>query len=301
MDQYLLAILIAFLPPILYTFSNLLESHMSNSNFKSSVAIAFYGNVINFCFVPFLLIFGMPQAIPDGMLWLVLLSAFCSLAYLIPYYAALKVLQVSVAVSLFAMSSLIVPVLSWFVLGERLHPLNYLGFAIVIASSFLISKGRGAIKLNRGFWYMAVACSVVAVDLMIVTKLLIEMDWISVLFYNMIFTSMMVSTWLLVAKLRRNIVRSWPTFKENAAQVFLFDGLDTAAAVAAVFSLSVLPVVVKDGISNTQPLFVLAIGVLLKVLGGSKVAFKESTTRREILRKASLLTFMLAGVLLLTL
>jgi len=301
MDQYLTAILIAFLPPVLYSFSNLLESHMSHTNFKNGVAIAFYANVINVCFVPFLLLFGMPQPIVNGTGWLFLAMAVCELAYLVPYYAALKKLQVSVVASLFAMSSLIVPVLSWFILGEKLHPLNYLGFFIVLATSFMISKSRGAMHMNKGFWYMVIACSILAVNLIIITKLLIEMDWISVLVYNYIFTSALVCTWLLVKKTRRPIVHAWPTFRADIKQFFILDGLEVAAGTAGVFSLSILPVVVKDGISNTQPLFVLMIGIMLKTLGSSTMSFKENINRREILRKATLLTLMLAGVVLLTL
>jgi len=301
MDQYLIALFIAFLPPILYSFSNLLESHMSHTNFKNGVAIAFYANVINICFVPFLLILGMPQPITGGTGWLFLAMAVCELAYLVPYYAALKKLQVSVVASLFAMSSLIVPVLSWFILGEKLHPLNYLGFFIVLAASFLMSRSRGAVHINKGFWYMVLACSILAVNLIVITKLLIEMNWNSVLFYNYVFTSLLVCSWLLVKKTRRPIVRAWPVFRANLKQFFLLDGLEVAAGTAGVFSLSILSVVVKDGIGNTQPLFVLMIGVMLKTFGSGSLSFKESMNRREILRKATLLTLMLAGVVLLTL
>jgi len=301
MDQYLLAIVIAFLPPILYSVSNIMESHMSNTNFRNGVAIAFYANVINFCFAPFLLIFGMPSTIAPGTWHLFLAMAVCELAYLVPYYAALRKLQVSVVASLFAMSSLIVPVLSWFILGEKLHPLNYLGFFIVLASSFLISKSRGAVRLNRGFWYMAIACSILAVNLIVITQILIEMDWLSVLFYHYIFTSMLVCSWLLLKRSRRPIVRAWPQFRDNIGQFFLLDGLEMFASAAGVFSLSILPVVVKDGISNTQPLFVLMIGIMLKTMSSGTMSFKESIQRREILRKGVLLTLMLAGVVLLTL
>jgi drug/metabolite transporter (DMT)-like permease len=220
---------------------------------------------------------------------------------LFPYYAALKKLQVSVVASLFAMSSLIVPVLSWFILGEKLHPLNYIGFFIVLASSFLISKGKGAVKLNKGFWYMAIACAMLAANLMIATQLLNEMDWVSVIFYNYIFTSALVLPWLLIRKVRGPIVNAWSKFKVNVKQFFILGGLEYMATATAVFSLSILPVVVSDGISKTQPLFVLMIGVLLKTFGSSLSGFKENINKKELFRKGALLTLMLAGVMLLTL
>lgn len=300
MSDYLFAIIIAFIPPALYAATTIIESSLSNSEFKDNVSLTFYSTTISLLFLPVLFLFGIPELIEPRLLPLFLAYAACEVAFLVPYYAALKRLQTSVVSALFAMSSLVVPVLSWFILGEKLHPINYIGFFIVLAASFYMTKAKGAFQFNKGFWLMVLTCAILSIDLMICTKLLTETDWVSVAFWNYILTSAIVVVLLAIKKVRRPVVASFPKLREHFKQLVLNNGLGCAAGIASLFSLSVLPVVVKDGISNTEALWVLMFGVVLKTLVKWGGGFKESVNRRQVLRKLIILVAMLGGVILLT-
>ena len=138
--------LIAFLSPFFYALSVLIESFLSLGIFKKPATMCFYASLTNALFVPLMFYFGTPTW-PEMRFWIVyILLAMIDIAYLYPYYIALKNTDTSVVSSLFSIGKVFVPLLSFCVLGDVLSPVQYLGFFIVIFAIFT----------NILFWFWSV-------------------------------------------------------------------------------------------------------------------------------------------------
>ena len=76
----------------------------------------------------------------------------------------------------------------------------------------------------------------------------------------------------------------------------LMEVVDRAAVLTGIFALSLLPVMVRAGISSTTPIFVLFYSFVLYKIFGSK--FKEDLHSDEILKKIICFFFIILGVVL---
>ena len=72
--------------------------------------------------------------------------------YQIPYYIALRKVDTLITVALFSLGKVSVPILAYFIVGEKLSIMQYVGFGIILLSSFLLNFNRKQLKLNIAFF-----------------------------------------------------------------------------------------------------------------------------------------------------
>lgn len=285
----------AFLSPASHAVSNIIDSHFSNSLFKKVPTLVFYGCITNFIALPVLFFFGWPQAVPLHLIPLIFLSATLGFVYLFPYYMALKKVDTSIVAALFSLGKIILPVLAFFIVGEKLSNLQYFGFSIIILFNLILNiDNPRKIKINSGFWLMLLCSILVTVDAVICKKILMELDWVSTVFYITIIVNSFILSMLLVPKLRKDIVKHFGAYRKNFKLFILLEISDRFGSIPAVFALSILPVLVAESIFSVQPIFVLLFGVILYKIFGDK--FKEDVSKNHVIKKIICFAFIILGV-----
>ena len=133
------AVFMAFLAPILHSFCNLLDSHFANNLIKSNSAVIFYNSLTNVLVIPVLFLFGVPQAITWEEFPFLVIIAATETFYLLPYYHALRRIDASVTSALFSLSGVLIPIMAWFLVDEKLSIMQYFGFGVIIAASIALN------------------------------------------------------------------------------------------------------------------------------------------------------------------
>ena len=251
--------LIAFLSPLFYALSVLIESFLSLDIFKKPATMCFYASLTNAMFVPLMFYFGIPT-IPEANLWIIYaLLAFIDIAYLYPYYIALKNTDTSVVSSLFAISKIFIPILAFYVLGDVLSPLQYVGFFLIISASVVLNLKKGfSLTLNKAFYLMFLS-SFLLTCRVILAKFALSHDdiWVNTIVWPNLISGTMVFLFLLVKDFRPDIKKHLhPYFKRFhlfVANEFVF----FLAILTSIYALSKLSPVISAAIEATEPLFLM--------------------------------------------
>lgn len=291
-------LLIAFFAPVFYAMAVIIESLLSNRTFKRQTTMIFYISLMNAVFLPLILFFGTPSLPPANCIWLYIILALLDIIYLYPYYTAMKVIDTSIVAALFSLGEVIVPVLSYFLLGEILNLHQYIGFAVIILASVALSiKGSKIPKLNRGFYYMCTASLLVSFRIVLIKYVMnLDGNWINMVIYPNLISGILPFTLLFIGKCRRDIVKNFPPylhrFKFFAVNEFLcFLGL-----ACSIYGLDKLSPVISASINATQPIFLLGLGGIM--LFSFHIKLKEKITRRILLKKLFCFVLIVLGVIL---
>ena len=294
----LLAIFMAFLSPVVFAVSTVADSHLTNKVFRMNTTLLFYGTITGMLLIPILFLFGTPKLPPPRALPLLTYVGFVEIAYLVPYYMSLRRLDTSVITALFTLTQVMLPVLAYFVVGEKLSPLQYFGFFLIIFTSAALSLGRrrGKLKINSAFWLMIIASALTCVSAVCQKSILGDLDWVSMVFWTGVISGASVTPLLFYKKTRRDIAASWTTFRRKFAVIILTNCFTFAGVMTEVFAISELPVTMDKAIHASQPFFGLLFGVILARVYGRD--FGEDDGPRAILRKMIGFTIIFAGIMM---
>ena len=258
--------LIAFLSPLFYALSILIESFLSLDIFKKPVTMVFYASLTNALFVPLMFYFGMPTW-PEMPFWIIYtLLAMIDIIYLYPYYIALKKTDTSVVSSLFAIGKVFIPLLSFFVLGDSLTLLQYFGFFMVIFASAILNMKKGfSLKLNKAFYLMFLSSFLLSCRV-ILAKYALNSDgiWINTIVYPNLISGMMVFLFLSVKNFRPDIKKHWSPYIKKLHLFIMNEFVYFLAILTSIYALSKLSPVISTTIEATEPLFLLSFAALAR-------------------------------------
>lgn len=149
-------ILLAFISPISHALCNIIDNYMTSKLFTNVWTLIFYGEMVGILFLPLLFLFERPDLSPPlMMLPLFGLLALIEVWYLYPYYKALSHDDTSVVASLFSLGKVTVPLFAFLMVGEILTCIQYLGFALIVVASSLLTYDKWAkLKFNKSLFYM---------------------------------------------------------------------------------------------------------------------------------------------------
>ena len=108
--MYLIGILAAFVSPAAHSLSNIFDAYIIEICLKN-VNDRFYANITNILGPFALLLIGPVHMLPVSAIPYVALIGLINVAYLFPYYAALKTTDTSIVAALFSFRKNIYPVL----------------------------------------------------------------------------------------------------------------------------------------------------------------------------------------------
>ena len=289
---------IALLSPFFEALSDIIESLLSNRTFKHQTTMIFYISMMNFIFVPLVMLLEMPTIPVREALVFYLILAVIDVAYLYPFYSAMKVIDTSIVSALFSIGQVIIPILSYFVLDDVLTLHQYIGFAIIIMASVALSMKNTKIpKLNRAFWYMLFASFLLSLRVIVVKYTLnLEGNWVNLVIYPDIISGIIPFGLLFVAKYRKDIVKNFPPYREKF-KVFALDGLICfLGMVCSTYALDNLSPVVSSSINGMRPIFLLLIGAFL--LYFYNIPLKEKITINTLIKKLFFFVLITFGVIL---
>jgi len=283
----LYAILIAFIRPALFGLCNIVDQHLTNNLFKRVSTLTFYGLIFNITTVFFmLLIFGFPGLPPMAVVPLVIVIVVIEIFGLLPYYQALRKMDTSTVMAVFQFGKILIPVLAFFLIGEQLRPIQYLGFLIIVLASVMLSLDKTNLKtkLNIGFWFVILSATIFAFGSITEKAALEHISWYGLIFWYLVTSVIFSNVFLIGRESRKDIVESAKIFRKNIKYFALNQVIFTGGLFAGIYALVTIPVTVFGAINATRPMFVLLFGWLLTRFGfASKV--REETDRRAVFRK----------------
>ena len=253
-------LLISFVAPMLHAVSNILDARVSNFLFKSNASTIFYLGVTNLFVLPFLLIWGGADMLKISLQALpaVLIVSLFEILYQIPYFKALKSIDTSIVGAMFSLGRILLPIFAYVIVGEKLYLSQYIGFFIIIISTLFLNLKKGVqLKINLAFYLMLLASLMTTLNVIFSKKAMLDMNWLSFCFYSILLSDVFLMLGFCSPKFIRLIKQDFPVFKKNLPLLMIMEVIDRSAVLTAVFSLSLLPVMVRSAISSTSPIFVL--------------------------------------------
>ncbi|MFV0625733.1 MAG: EamA family transporter [Alphaproteobacteria bacterium] len=294
---YLLA---AFISSFFYASNVVIEDNLLSNNFKKISAMVFYISLLNCVFVPLLFVFDLPTFPSRNILFIYVLAGVVEIAYLCFYYAAMKIMDNSVVGALFSLGQVSIPVLSYFVLGERLLPSQYVGFLIVVTCAVALSlekKMKLSLRLNIGFFYMLFAAILYSM-MSVLTKYTINQgcNWVDFVVYQNIFSTFVAFVFLLSNKARKGIVSGFESFKERVTLLSINELLAFFALSFITFAVVGLSPVITASILSFSPFFILFLSFILVRFFGVKN--HEKLSKKQIIKKSVCFLFIVIGIYL---
>ncbi len=295
------AVLISFLSPIIFGASNVLDSQVSNNLFKKNSSLFFYLCITNALVLPVLVLCGGKNIflMPIEAFPYVLMIAVLETFGLVPYYIALKRMDTSVVCATYSLAYVFLPFITWLFLDEVLTVSQYIGFFMIISSNILLNlKKKQVFKIDFAFYLMILASLANMFSNVLSKKAMVgeDINWMTLMFYMTLLSNICVLFILLIPTFRREIISEFHTFKRHLKLLFLLEVVDRAGCLVVLFSLSLLPVVIRSAIGGTQPIFVLLYGLVLSRLFGPR--FKEDVSKGEIIKKLICFIIIITGVVL---
>lgn len=290
-------IIFALLEPFLHGLANVIDNHFTNNLFKKTTTLVFFASFTNVLFLPIIFILDFPSLITPSQIPFFIILGVTGIGYLYPYYKALQNDDTSVVVSLFSLGKIFVPLFAFFLVGEILDPLQYLGFFVVILGATLLTlNGKQKFSLNNSFFWMILCTFIIAFEVVIYKYIFNLMSWGTGFTWATLFSFLFALPLIFIAKTRKNIFSQIKTFKANFKLFALEEFLTFGGSAASTFAISLTSVTFVSAISSFQPVVALLYALVLGRFFPK--VFKEDVTIISIIKKLILFVVMVLGVII---
>ena len=275
-----------------FSLGVLLDKYIISNIFRSPSSLMFYSSISNLLFIPLLWIIQLPK-FPGWDLMLPLLAVgICEVLYLYPYYKALKIEESSVVIALFALGKIFIPIIAYFLVGERLTYLHYLGFFLIVFASFAITK-QGRLHFRKSLWLMALTGIILSVHASVYKYNLERLDWITAMTWTTLFSTILITVFALT-KFRKETMQIRKKIARNIHYFLVNEVFNFISFAFLIYSFSLASVTLVEGILALQPIM-----VILLILAGQRFLpgfFKEDLSAKPLLRKAFYFLLIAAGI-----
>ena len=286
---------IAFLAPLFYATSVVIESFLSLSVFKRPIVMLFFVSLTNALFTPLILTFGTPSIPEIYSIYIYFIIACIDIAYLYPYYVSFKKTDTSVISSLFSLGKIFVPCLSFILLRDVLSVSQYIGFAIIIFTSLLLNwQSNVKFRINKAFYLMFLSSFLLACRICL-AKYAIETDHnvVNVLLYPNLISGLIPFSFLLFGNNMKEIKQKFRVYKKQFRFFVVIEFVTFLAVTTSTIALEYLSPTISTAIEATEPLFVL--GIISLIRPYSSFSFKE---QENSFKKIICFLFIIIGVVL---
>lgn len=290
-------ILLAFISPTLHSLSNIIDEYFINRIFKNIRVLIFFGSFLNLIVGLIILVIKQPSLPPISILPFLIIIGLIEILYLIPYGLALKSTDTSIVASMFSIGDILVPILAFFIVKESLQFHQYLGFLIIILSSFFLSfEPKNKFKINISLFYMFLCSLMLSIETVLYKYVCNVYDWADGFIWIIFISSIFVLIFFLVSKVYRDEVKEeFPKFRKNSKFLIFEEILTFTGELSSAYVISLVPVTLEKGISASQPIFVLLYAIILNKFFPN--VFKESVDKKSIFKKIILFIFVIIGII----
>ncbi|MDR1826178.1 MAG: hypothetical protein LBQ49_00625 [Rickettsiales bacterium] len=291
-------IAIMFTQPLASAFCDVWCSRLMNNVFRGLIAPLFYAQVANLIAFPLLFIFGLPSAVELTPLCLIALAVAMNLALMALYLYVLRLIDASVTQALWNLGSAAIPFAGAVIFKESLTYAAVAGFFMVLVSSIFVSMDDfKRPRLNKGFWLMMLVALLWSAWVL-VNKAAVEMvGWFNTAFYYKMIMFLFIAGFFIWPRGREIARRDFPKFRRNIKPFAVYGLANNIGLFAGIFALGAMPLVLREGISGTQPFFVLMFAWMLSRIGLSGA--KEDMRPISVVKKIVCFAMMLSGLVML--
>lgn len=290
-------IYIALLSPIFYGISNVLDNYLSNKKFTYPATLTFWGQCVSGIFVVLAFFVYQVSLPPLSLLPIFIVLGIINVVYLYPYFKGLQHDDTSTAISFFSLSRIFIPLWAFLIVGERLLLSQYLGLLLITISSILLSL-RGTIKkihFSKALLYILLSAFIISFEGVLLKYLFDRGVSVgTVVVGEMFFSFLCVFLSLCSKKVRKDIAKTFPLFRQNIGFFLVEEGATFIAFFVGSYAISIGPVSLVSGIMVLTPLMVL----LYAKLFGKKFSdiFRETKGLTITVKKIVFFLVMAGGV-----
>jgi len=230
---------------------------------------------------------------------LAFLAGVVSILFMVFYFRAVQVEEVSRVVPLFSFVPVFTAVLAAFFLGEIFSVERYFGVVLVVAGSLFVSVRSLSdlrwLRLGRAFWFMVLAAFFSAVFGVMVKYLLEFSDYLTVFSYTRLGAVVAVIPlfYFYLPDLKDTVRKH----EGSAVSLISFNGLlGILAALLMTIALSIGYATLVNTLGGIQPFFVLFLTVFLSLFFPG--VLEEELDRVTVVVKVFSISLMLVGVYL---
>ncbi len=265
---------LALVGPFLYALTNHIDKTLLEKYFKEDgvVVLIIYSALLSLALVP--IAFFMDTTVLSVSMTNMLVLAGVALLDVILLWAYLKAMEgdePTVVIVFYQLVPVLGLVFGYFILGEVVSSMQLSAMAVILVGtslvSFEMSEEHGFKLKKKTIGYMLIACTCWALESTIFKKVALEENvWRSVFWEHLVLGMVGIGIFALMPKYRKRFMRQfWKNSGQvvgiNAANEALFMAGNTVMAFAAMLA----PVALVLLVNSYQPIFVMAIGVLLAV------------------------------------
>lgn len=294
-------ILIALLPPILFSATIYLDKFVVDKYFRGAGGLTIYSGLVKLLMaaVIFLLPFSKVTLLPwrDGLL--IILGGALLLYYILPYFKAISLRDASQVTPLFQVGPAMSLILSFLLLRETIHGVQYLGMILIIFGALTISAVslKRLFKPDRVLFYMLLSTLGFNLAIVLFKFVYLSSSFWTVLFYQNIGGALAGASLLALPKYRKEftgLIKSVGV--KVGALMFLSGGVDRVAESLYNLATTLVAVPLVSMVTATQPFFIVLYGTLLTIFFPKLI--REDISLNKMLRKLVSVVIMFLGVLL---
>jgi len=232
------------------------------------------------------------------VIFLAIVSGIISMLNAIPYFKALSLEEASRVIPLIHFSPLIVLVLSFVFLGERLNFNQIIAFFLILIGGFLLSLRniKGMFTLKRAFWLMVFVAFVFAISQILSKYVYEHVTFLDGFFWFKVGAFFGGSVLLLIKRNRDNFVKSMNVIKSKNFMIIILGAgiISFVGSLSFNYAIKLGPVSLVSVLDGIAPVFILVIIILLskyfpKIL-------KEELDKKVLLTKAFAISLMIMGL-----
>jgi drug/metabolite transporter (DMT)-like permease len=285
---------LALLSPALWAIVVLIDDNLLRGVYKSpSVGTVVMGI---FSLLPLLGLLFFPISVPSILIiFLSLISGFLLVISVWFYFKSLNIETPSVVLALWNLTYVIVPVIAYFFLGEFLRPLQYLGFALVLFASFLISLPKlKNLKIHKAFSLMFLSSVLYAISSVLQKYVYNSTDFWSGYVFITIGTSIAGLLFIVFSPKGRQFLKDYTKKYKKYTWIFILS--ETIYIIAVLFNnlaISKGPVSLVKVIEGVEPIYILLFALIFYPFAPKY--FREAVAGNK-LKKLILMGIMLIGL-----
>ncbi len=293
-------IFFAVLAPLLYSVSNFFDKFLIEKKVRNPMILAVMGGLITCLVGGVVLAFMGWPVFPMKQILILLLAGILFELALVPWYKALSLDDASRVGPLFQSIPVMVLVMSFLFLGERLGGQEFLGFLLVLIGGFLLSvknfKG-GIFSFRKSLGWALLSSFLFAVPLVIFKSVTLEQGFWDSLGYEFLgggIGAILLYGFIKISKqsefqeeVKSLKSKTWGILAAN-------EGIYLVSRITNFYAISLVSVTLVTVVGGLQPFFMLIFGLILSVWFPKIV--KEDIQKSMIFSKLIAIVLIFIGV-----
>ncbi|MEM3000029.1 MAG: EamA family transporter [Candidatus Bathyarchaeia archaeon] len=284
----------ALLAPAFWAMNNVFIKFLLTNKFKSNLPLIFTAISMD-AILAFMVLMAGAVAYSFPYSLLAFIAGVMPLIAFWLYSKALIKEEVSRIVTLFQLIPVFVVLLSVLFLNEILGAQRYMGIALIVLASVLVSYKKASKTPFSGVLKFIVPFGIIIAAYTVVDKTLVGyLNFWSVFFWNVLGTFTAALSLLILPKPRGEIFETISEVgKKTVFTTFIGESLYVIGTICSLIALSLADASLASSLFGLQPFYVFFYTIILSIL--SPRILKEEINKKTLLMKISAITLMFTG------